>query len=114
MSFKYGWLMMVLLSIFSRAGISSPVAFKDKLIALNCMLGLLKDKANQLAHTDQFSLIETVMDDQSLHILRENKWVCGKFLNLDSYYHNPSHSLLDSQRLLAKLGLVFAAEIGLE
>ena len=67
------------------------------------MFHLLKDKVNLLAQSDQFSLLETTMDDETLTILHENRVTCGKFLNLDSYTHNPTYSALDSQQLLAKL-----------
>jgi leucyl aminopeptidase len=103
MSFKYGFLITVLISLFSTAGMASRPPLKDKLIVSNCMFHLLKDKVNLLAQSNKFSLLKTTMDDEILRILYENRATCGKFLNLDAYSHNPTYSALDSQQLLAKL-----------
>ncbi|MDR3442319.1 MAG: M20/M25/M40 family metallo-hydrolase [Legionella sp.] len=81
MSLKYGFCILFLLG---SVGVQAS-SFEDRLIVSNCMLKELKDKANVLAQSEKFSLIETTLDNEMLLTLHKNRAACGKFLNLDSH-----------------------------
>lgn len=99
MSFKHGFLMMVLFSCFSSLG----MAESEKLIISNCLFDKLKDKVSLLAQADSFSLIETELNDELLQRMHDNRLACGKFLNLEVYSNNASYKKLDPLHLLTKV-----------
>ena len=103
MTLRRGLLILILACCFTATGIAQSRPDKEQLIISNCMFEQLKDRASLVTQSEQFSLIEITLNNDTLQILHKNRNACGKFLNLDSYNKKQSLTASDAKKLLLEL-----------
>lgn len=103
MSRNINLILIIFFSSFWATTLAKPLSSKEQLIVTNCKYEKLKDKANLLAQSRNFSLIALEMDDDVLRVLHANQSGCGKFLNLDAFEHSSSYPKFDAKQLLSVL-----------